>query len=119
VAEINQTEDQLAAGPEPIAVVGMACRFAGGLDSPEQFWTFIMDGEEAVQEIPPERWEPYAQASPSNAATLRHATRWGAFLPDVAGFDAEFFGISPREAELMDPQQRIVLELAWEALPVR
>ncbi|MFC9057721.1 type I polyketide synthase [Streptomyces sp. NPDC057074] len=101
---------------EPIAVIGMGCRFAGGIDSPERFWNFLMDGADAIGEIPPERWEPYASASAENAALLRRATRFGGFLTDIEGFDAEFFGITPREAELMDPQQRIVLEVAWEAL---
>jgi 6-methylsalicylic acid synthase len=94
----------------------MACRFPGDLDSPEKFWNFIADGREAISEIPEERWSSYLTASPENAAVLRRTTRWGGFLSDIKGFDAEFFGISPREAELMDPQQRILLEVAWEAL---
>ncbi|WP_435240140.1 type I polyketide synthase [Streptomyces sp. YPW6] len=101
---------------EPIAVIGMGCRFAGGIDSPDRFWDFLMDGKDAIGEIPPERWESYASSSAENAALLRRTTRFGGFLSDIEGFDAEFFGITPREAELMDPQQRIVLEVAWEAL---
>ncbi|MFD5257765.1 type I polyketide synthase [Streptomyces bobili] len=97
-------------------MIGMGCRFAGDIDSPERFWNFLMAGRDAISEIPSERWEPYASSSAENAALLRRTTRFGGFLSDIEGFDAEFFGITPREAELMDPQQRIVLEVAWEAL---
>ncbi|MFJ5992223.1 type I polyketide synthase [Lentzea sp. NPDC092896] len=100
----------------PIAVVGMSCRLAGGVASPDDFWRMLADGREAISEVPAERWAEYAEASAANAATLRRTTRWGGFLDDIAGFDAEFFGVLPREAELMDPQQRILLEVAWEAL---
>lgn len=103
-------------GPEPIAVIGMGCRFAGGVDSPESFWRLLTNGQDAISEVPAERWASYEQASPQNAAALRRTTRHGGFLDDIEGFDAEFFGITPREAELMDPQQRIVLEVSWEAL---
>lgn len=115
---VNQTPhaDQEATANEPIAVIGMGCRFAGDVDSPERFWNFLMEGKDAISEIPSERWEPYASSSAENAALLRRTTRYGGFLSDIAGFDADFFGITPREAELMDPQQRIVLEVAWEAL---
>ncbi|MFE7993820.1 type I polyketide synthase, partial [Streptomyces shenzhenensis] len=101
---------------EPIAVIGMGCRFAGGVDSPDAYWRLLTSGKDAISEVPPERWAGYANASPQNAAALRRTTRYGGFLDDIAGFDAEFFGITPREAELMDPQQRIVLEVSWEAL---
>jgi 6-methylsalicylic acid synthase len=102
--------------PEPIAIIGMACRFAGGIDSPEKFWTLLREGGDTISEVPEDRWEWYAGQSRENAATLRNVTRKGAFLDDVKGFDADFFDVTPREAALMDPQQRIVLELAWEAL---
>ncbi|MFF1712014.1 type I polyketide synthase [Streptomyces sp. NPDC058268] len=101
---------------EPIAVLGMACRFAGGADTPEAFWDLLLDGRDGISEVPQERWRVYEAAGPDHAAALRGATRWGGFLDDIAGFDAEFFGLSPREAELMDPQQRLLLEVAWEAL---
>ena len=103
-------------GPEVIAVIGVGCRFASGIDSPEKFWDFMMAGKEAIGQIPPGRWDPYIKASPEHAARLRDTTQRGAFLDDIAGFDAEFFGIAPREAQLMDPQQRLVLEVSWEAL---
>ncbi|WP_329172493.1 type I polyketide synthase [Streptomyces sp. NBC_01477] len=101
---------------EPVAVVGMACRFAGGADTPEAFWDLLLDGRDGIKEVPEERWRPYEAAGPDHAAALRRATRWGGFLDDIEGFDTEFFGLSPREAELMDPQQRLLLEVAWESL---
>lgn len=102
--------------PEPIAIIGMGCRFAGGADSPESFWRMLVEGRDGVSEIPDERWAPYIAASAENAAALRGTTRLGGFLDDVAGFDADFFGVLPREAEQMDPQHRMMLEVAWEAL---
>ncbi|MFL6075728.1 MAG: beta-ketoacyl synthase N-terminal-like domain-containing protein [Mycobacteriales bacterium] len=101
---------------DAIAVIGMGCRFPGGIDSPETYWKFLLDGVEAAGEVPAGRWEPYADAGPEYAAALRRTTRYGGFLADIDQFDADFFGVSPREAALMDPQQRIVLEVAWEAL---
>ncbi|SBT46860.1 type I polyketide synthase [Micromonospora narathiwatensis] len=101
---------------EPIAIVGMACRFAGDVDSPDRFWALLRDGRDTVGEIPDDRWSWYAGQSPEHAEAVAGATRRGSFLTDIAGFDADFFEITPREAALMDPQQRIVLELAWEAL---
>lgn len=105
-----------SAAPEPIAVVGLGCRFAGEADSPERFWELLISGRSATGRVPEDRWQPYKDLGPDFAAALRRATRWGAFLPEITGFDAEFFGISPREAEIMDPQQRIMLEVTWEAL---
>ncbi|MEU5266200.1 type I polyketide synthase [Amycolatopsis sp. NPDC021455] len=99
----------------PLAVVGMACRFPGEIHSPEEFWRFLVEGRSAVSRIPEGRWDAYA-TGPDNAAALARTTQAGHFLSDIAGFDADFFGISPREAIEMDPQQRIMLEVAWEAL---
>lgn len=105
------------AGPEePLAVVGIGCRVAGNVATPADFWTFLVEGRSDVREIPAERWEPYLHRDPRNASVLREVTKWGTFLDDLAGFDADFFGVSPREAELMDPQQRLALEVSWEAL---
>lgn len=101
---------------EPIAIVGIGCRLAGNITTPKDFWTFLLEGRSAIRTVPEERWEPYLQRDPRNAAVLRETTPWGTFLDDLPGFDAEFFGISPREAELMDPQQRLALEVCWEAL---
>ncbi|WP_246257916.1 type I polyketide synthase [Amycolatopsis anabasis] len=94
---------------DPIAVVGLGCRLPGGVTGPDEFWRMLTEGRDAITEVPGERWADYS-GYPENT------TRWGGFLDDVAGFDAEFFGIAPREAARMDPQQRMVLEVAWEAL---
>lgn len=102
--------------PEPIAIIGIGCRLAGNITTPAELWTFLLDGRDAVTEVPAERWEPYRKRDPRNAAVLRATTTWGSFLEDLPGFDAEFFGVSPREAELMDPQQRLALEVSWEAI---
>ncbi|MGW2892783.1 type I polyketide synthase [Streptomyces griseoruber] len=105
-----------AAGPEePVAVVGLSCRYPGAADSPAAFWDLLVEGRDGIGDGA-ERWAPYAQAGPEQEAVVRATTSRGGFLADIAGFDAEFFGIAPREAELMDPQQRLLLELAWEAL---
>ncbi|TDV41323.1 type I polyketide synthase [Actinophytocola oryzae] len=95
---------------EPVAVVGVACRFPGA-SGPRTFWSMLTDGGDAIGTVPAGRWERFA---PPAATT--DLPRHGAFLDDVAGFDAEFFGIGPHEAEVMDPQQRLLLELTWEAL---
>jgi acyl transferase domain-containing protein/acyl carrier protein len=100
---------------QPIAIVGLACRFPGAPD-PEAFWKLLSQGVDAVAEVPPERWdvERFYAADPLTPGKMN--TRWGGFLDRVEEFDPYFFGISPREAERMDPQQRLLLELAWEAL---
>ena len=101
---------------EPVAVVGIGCRFPGGGVGPEAYWTFLANGGDAVGEVPADRWDADAFYDPDPFAPGRMSSKWGAFLPDVTGFDADFFGISPREAEAMDPQQRVLLEVAWEAV---
>lgn len=101
---------------EPIAVVGLGCRFPGGITAPEGLWQFLWDGQCSVSEVPVERWLPFDDGSPDVAAALAGTTRWGSFLDDVDAFDADFFEISRREAVKMDPQQRLLLEVAWEAL---
>ncbi|HET6733560.1 MAG TPA: type I polyketide synthase, partial [Mycobacterium sp.] len=101
---------------EPVAVVGIGCRFPGGGVGPDGYWTLLANGADAIGEIPADRWDAEAFYDPDPFAPGRMASKWGGFLPDVAGFDADFFGISPREAEAMDPQQRLLLEVAWEAL---
>jgi phthiocerol/phenolphthiocerol synthesis type-I polyketide synthase D len=101
---------------EPVAVVGVGCRFPGGVVGPESYWKLLTDGVDAIGEIPSERWNADEFYDADTLAPGRMASKWGGFLPDVDGFDAEYFGISPREAEAMDPQQRVMLEVAWEAL---
>ncbi|MCW8096838.1 type I polyketide synthase [Streptomyces tauricus] len=94
---------------EPVAIVGMACRLPRA-PSPAAFWTLLREGTSAITEVPEGRWDPAAPGL--DRPGLRH----GGFLDDIGGFDAGFFGISPREATTTDPQQRLMLELAWEAL---
>jgi len=101
---------------EPIAVVGLGCRFPGDIVGPEAFWQFLCEGRSAVGEVPADRWAGFDDGSPEVAAALSGTTRWGSFLTDIEAFDAEFFEISPREAAKMDPQQRLLLEVAYEAL---
>jgi len=101
---------------EPIAVIGLGCRFPGDISSPDELWQFLSDGRSAVTEVPADRWAPFSGGSPDSAAALAETTRWGSFLTELDEFDAEFFEISPREAAKMDPQQRMLLEVAWEAL---
>ncbi len=100
---------------EPIAVVGMGCRFPGGANDPAAFWQLLQHGVDAVSDVGPERWDAAALAAlPAGSGTKG---RWfGGFLPDLDRFDARFFGIAPREAVSLDPQQRLVLEVSWEAL---
>ncbi|OIK05301.1 type I polyketide synthase [Streptomyces monashensis] len=101
---------------DDIAIIGLGCRLPGGIDTPEALWRGLLDGIDAVGEVPPQRWraDDWHDADPS--APGRMTTRRGGFLDDVAGFDAEFFGISPTEARQMDPQQRLALEVAWAAV---
>lgn len=101
---------------ESIAVIGMACRFPGGADTPEKFWKLLHDGVDTVAEIPDSRWDVDAYYHPDPEMPGRMYTRYGSFLENVDGFDAQFFGISPREVIGIDPQQRLLLEVGWEAL---
>lgn len=115
---LPQSNSQSKQSPDTqdIAVIGLSCRTAGGNNTPEQLWSFLLDKKHASGEIPPQRWEPWLQRNPQNAKILRDIIRKGYFLDNTESFDAAFFGISPKEAELMDPHQRLGLELAWEAL---
>jgi acyl transferase domain-containing protein/acyl carrier protein len=101
---------------EPIAVIGMGCRFPGSANSPEAFWELLRNEVDAITEVPAQRWDVDAYYDPDPAAPGKMNTRWGGFLDAVEEFDPYFFGISPREAPRMDPQQRLLLEVAWDAL---
>ena len=100
----------------PVAAIGMACRLPGGIDSPERLWQALLRGYDLVTEIPPDRWDADEYYDPEPGVPGRSVSKWGAFVDDVAGFDCEFFGISEREATAIDPQHRLLLETAWEAV---
>ncbi|NES81718.1 MAG: SDR family NAD(P)-dependent oxidoreductase, partial [Moorea sp. SIO2B7] len=101
---------------EPIAIIGMSCRFPGGVDSPEAFWQLLNDGVDAISEVPLSRWNINNYYDPGPDAPGKISTRDGGFISQIDGFDAAFFGISPREAQSLDPQQRLLLEVSWEAI---
>lgn len=101
---------------EPIAIIGMGCRFPGGANTPEKFWDILKNGIDAITEIPKNRWDADLYYSSDKDAPGKMYTRHGGFIDSFDHFDPQFFGISPREAEEMDPQQRIALEVSWEAL---
>lgn len=98
-----------------IAIIGIGCRFPGA-NSPQEFWELLKTGKNAVTEVPLQRWDidKYYHQDPDIPGTMN--TRWGGFLENIDQFDAHFFGISPRECQHIDPQQRLILEVAWEAL---
>src|SRR5262245_43603799 len=101
----------------PVAIVGMGCRFPGGVTSPDEYWDFMLARRDGVVDIPPDRWDVEAFYDADPEVPGRSYARRGGFVGiSPWDFDAAFFGISPREAEIMDPQQRWLLEVAWEAL---
>ncbi|MEW6319106.1 MAG: polyketide synthase, partial [Pseudomonadota bacterium] len=100
---------------DAIAIVGMSCRFPGGVHSPEDYWKLLVAETDAVTEVPADRFSTEFYQHPSKREPGKSYTFAAGVIDNVAGFDADFFGISPREAQQMDPQQRLLLELAWEA----
>lgn len=117
---IDQLKARLAAAEsaaaEPVAIIGMGCRFPGGGGDPAGLWDMLRRGVDAVTEVPPERWDVDRYYDPDPDALGKSYTRWGSFIPGIDRFDADFFGVSPREAVDLDPQQRLLLEVTWEAL---
>lgn len=101
---------------EDVAIVGMACRTAGDINTPEKLWKFLLDKQNGSGEVPTHRWEPWLGRGSQNAKEIDKTLRKGYFVDRLEYFDASFFGISPKEAEQMDPHQRLALELSWEAL---
>ena len=106
-----------SAGPPPVAITGIGCRFPGGVDSPSSYWSLLTAGRDAIVDIPATRWrvEKFYTAEPAVPGMSR-VSRGGFLSVPVDQFDASFFGISPREADYIDPQQRLLLEVSWEAL---
>ncbi len=119
MSDINPPIPSLSQPPdptEPIAIVGIGCRFPGGVNSPESFWDLLKNEVDAITEIPASRMNIKALYDPRPATPGRIMTHWGGFLDEIDQFDASFFGMSPREADRLDPQQRLILEVAWEAM---
>ncbi|MEP1205831.1 MAG: SDR family NAD(P)-dependent oxidoreductase [Rhizobiaceae bacterium] len=121
-AEIARLREQLAtidggeAAREPIAVVGMGCRYPGGVRTPDDFWELLSSGRDILRDIPSERWDVDAHYDPEMTVPGKMYVRQGYYLDDIDQFDPQFFGLSPREAESLDPQQRMVMEVSWETL---
>ncbi|WP_394839240.1 type I polyketide synthase [Pendulispora rubella] len=117
---LKQMQDKVdrleRARTEPIAVVGIGCRLPGGIHDSDALWQWLDEGKDAVTEVPRERWDNERFFDSDRAAPGKISTRHGAFLDSIDGFDPGFFGISPREAIWMDPQHRVLLEVAWEAI---
>ncbi|MEL6777754.1 MAG: polyketide synthase, partial [Cyanobacteria bacterium J06597_16] len=112
----NQLTDIEQRQSEPIAIVGMSCRFPGGANTPEAYWELLRKGIDAVGEIPAQRWNTDRYYSADVDAPGKMYTRYGSCIDQIDQFDPQFFGISPREAQSLDPQQRLLLETSYTAL---
>lgn len=110
------TDSDTPSAREPIALIGIGCRFPGGINSPDTFWQLLCDEIDAITEMPPGRSDIDSLYDPTPTTPGKVVTREGGFVENIDMFDAYLFGISPREAHYMDPQQRLLLEVAWEAL---
>lgn len=100
---------------EPIAIIGMGCRFPGGVENPDEFWQLLEGGIDAIAPVPQDRWNPDEYYHPDPDTPGKICTKYGGFVGNLQNFDAQFFRISPREAVSLDPQQRLLLEVCWES----
>lgn len=120
LAEIKKLQQKIKSAEleknEPIAIIGMSCRFPGGVHDKETFWDLLENGKDAITEVPKDRWNIETLYDKDPQAKGKIYTKSGGFIDDVEGFDYSFFGITPIEAKRMDPQQRLLMELSWEAL---
>ncbi len=119
--EIKRLRAELAllsknAAREPVAIVGMGCRYPGGVRTPDDFWELLSSGRDILRDIPDERWDVDAFYDPEMTVPGKMYVRQGHYLDNIDQFDPQFFGLSPREAESLDPQQRLVMEISWETL---
>ncbi|MDX3729625.1 type I polyketide synthase [Streptomyces caniscabiei] len=110
LAPVAAPSREPSAPGEPVAVVGVGCRLPGGVHGPAEYWRALLDGVDAIRRVPEDRWRDFTPYPPADALP------YGGYLDDVAGFDADFFRVTPREAAVMDPQQRILLEVVRETL---
>src|SRR3989344_2767744 len=101
---------------EPLAIIGIGVRFPGDVNSPEEFWNLLCEKGDALTEIPEDRWDVEAMYAPEFRRAGKISVKRGGFIKNVEKFDAGFFGISPLEASRMDPQQRMLLEVSYEAI---
>jgi len=114
VAKLEDSES--AVQTEPIAIIGMGCRFPGKVSSPNHLWKLLCDGGDPITEVPRDRWDLRSFYDPDQGKPGKIKSRWGGFVDQIDLFDADFFGISPREAARVDPQHRMLLEVAYEAM---
>ena len=112
-AKVSQLQQ---ASMEPIAIIGLGCRFPGGADTPDAFWQLLVQGVDAISPVPSDRWNVDEYYDPHLGTPGKVITRFGGFVDQLHEFDADFFGIAPKEAVSLDPQQRLLLEVSWEAL---
>lgn len=108
--------EQVSRNREDIAIIGIGCRFPGGVNDAESFWKLLVDGRDAISEVPSDRWNIERFYDAESGITGKSISKRGGFLDQIDQFDPQFFGISPREAPYIDPQQRLLLETAWEAI---
>lgn len=116
VKALEERQGLNASTSDAVAIVGMGCRFPGGAESPDAFWQLLTEKRDAIVEVPSDRWDVDAYYDPDATRLGTMVTRWGGFIPDLDCFDRRHFGISRGEAEAMDPQQRMLLEVAWHTL---